>query len=128
MALLNRERSRPRDRAPMGSLNAGVPAPGLGSHEAPQNAGKRGGDDVLEARPVRRRVDNTPSALNAGRSKQKFGAAVGWAHVVLACASRPYSIGTMVSIIGPPGEAMEELDSPYHRCAPAEPSDSDRVP
>ncbi|EJK59167.1 hypothetical protein THAOC_20644, partial [Thalassiosira oceanica] len=85
MALLNRERSRPRDRGPMGALlNAGVPAPGLGSHEALQNAGKRGGDDVLEARPVRRRVDNTPSALNAGRSKQKFGAAVGWAHVVLA--------------------------------------------
>ena len=31
----------------------------------------------------------------------------------------------MGAIIGPPGEAMEELDSPYHRCfagVPAEPT------
>ena len=31
----------------------------------------------------------------------------------------------MGAVIGPPGEAMEELDSPYHRCfavVPAEPT------
>ena len=36
----------------------------------------------------------TPKMMHqAGRSEQKFGAAAGWwAHVVLACASRPYSV------------------------------------